>query len=818
MNLTKSDRLFNIYLMNQHKKTVLLDIMLLAKCFWLVLFGFLPLNSTFCKSNIFNISDIKIEGLTRGSKTKICNHLGIGIDRIFNQTISNQAIKKLYQTGFFNNIQMYQSKNVLTVKVVERPAISQVNFKGNNKIKTEVLSKALKEAGLDIGNIFKPEILFNIKHSLLIQYSLMGYYSTHISVIEEFKTSNRVAIKIIISEGKTARARRINILGNNQYLEKNLLVKFNFMPPSILNAWGLFGSKNEYSAIKINSSIENLNSVYMDNGYLEFHVLSHQASITPDKENIYISFDISEGKVYKVSKIKLDGKLILPKAKIEKLITLHRGSVFSRKKILNTTNAITSALSEIGYAFAKVHSSPEINKEKNIVMLTFYIDPGKKVYINQINFFGNNVTRDHVYRRQIQYYEFGLYNQKMIDQSTVKLHKMPFIEGVELKKESVTGVNDLIDMSYYIKECNANMINASIGYSELHKFMLDGNVSLPNLLGTGNQFSIGANVSSINQNLNLSYTYPFFTISGISQTIKAYISKTNYDNKLISSYQLNQYGIILNYSIPTFAFNYVNIGGSIDHTQLLEPSSGTSSIVKWFIDKNNYQIFFNTLTINFGWNHDSTNKALFPTSGKNLSIDITASIPGSDLEWYKAKTSARLFQSFLNHLTLSVTGGIDYGDGYRKTKHLPIFQNFYGGGWHSVRGFDQGSMGPIDTYKKNGSDTIEKGNAIGGNLNIYSNIDILFPIPGSKSLPNMRLGIFYDMGNIYNTHSFSEDTLWSTLNSYKKPHLSNLRYSVGIQFQWLSPVGPMAFSLAKPLNVKDSDSTQNFQFTLGQIF
>lgn len=815
MNFLKSNRLFGANPATKRKKQMT-PTPVLSKYRWLMLLGLLPLGA-FCNDNAFTVSEIKTEGLTRGPQAKIYDDLGIRVGQTVDQTVSNQAIQKLYRTGFFNNIQMYRNGNVLTVKVVERPAISAVDFEGNNKIKSEVLRKVLKEAGLDVGNILNPDALFQIKHSLLMQYALMGYYSTMVTIKEQAEPRNRVAIKINIAEGKTAVIRRVNVLGNSRYSEKDLLSNVSLAPPSISNLWGLFSSKTDYSPTKMQSSIESLSNVYMDNGYLDFHVLSHQASLAPDKENAYIAFDISEGEVYKVSGVKLDGNLTLPKAELEQLITLHKGDIFSRQKVLDTASAITKALGDVGYAFATVNPLPEINKEKNTVALTFYIDPGKKVYVNQINFRGNNVTKDHVYRRQIQYYESGLYNQKMIDQSKIKLQRMPFVEEVELKKTPVPGVTDLIDMNYEIKERSANMISASIGYSQLYKFMIGGNLSLPNLLGTGNQFSIGANLSSVYQSLNLSYTDPFFTDSGISQTIGAYVSKTNYENTAISSYQLNQYGATLGYSIPTSAFDSISVGGGIDHTQLLEPSGGKSSIVEWFIGNNGNQNVFNTLTVNLGWNHNSTNRAFFPTAGNTLSINTTASVPGSDLQWYKATTSAGFFHSIIGELTVSVKGGVGYGHGYGKTKYLPIFQNFYGGGWGSVRGFDQGGMGPVDVYTTS-SGSKQKGNAIGGNLNVYSNIDILFPIPGVKDSQNMRLGIFFDMGNVYDTYSFPAGTLWSTPASPSGPNFGNLRYSVGVQFQWLSPVGPMAFSLSKPLNVKDGDSTQVFQFTLGQIF
>ncbi|WP_395946631.1 outer membrane protein assembly factor BamA [Caedibacter taeniospiralis] len=789
----------------------------LKKTLLLTLLGVTPFVVTYAQGE-FIASKIKVEGLERISEETVLNDLGIHTDQKVSAAETNEVIRSLYSSGFFKSIQLYQEGNTLIVKVAERPAISAVDFTGNDKIKNDDMKKVLREAGLDVGNIANPEILFQVKQSLLMQYALMGYYSTTVDVEEVTEARNRVAIKINIAEGKTATVRRIDVLGNKAFSQSELIDNITFKTPSIWNLWGLFSSKVDYSPTNMQSSVEDLSNYYMNNGYLDFKVTSQQSSLSPNKENAFIAFDINEGEIYKVSAVSLEGKFVVPKADLEKLITFRAGDVFSRQKVLDSAKAITQALGDKGYAFANVNPLPKLDKDNKTVAFTFYIDPGKKVYINQINFLGNNVTNDYVYRRQMQYFETGVYNQSMIDQSKIKLQRMPFVEDVTVRKVPVSGSDDLVNMDYDIKERSANSISASIGYSQLYNFMIGGNLALPNILGTGNQFSIGASLSSVYQSLNMSYTDPYFTQSGISQTISTYLSRTDYDNTSVASYRLNQYGANLGYSIPTSAFDSISIGGGVDHTQVLQPSGGRSSILQWFVQQNDGQTSFNTFTANLGWNHNSTNRAYFPTEGTVLGINGTVSVPGvSDLQWYKATGSAGFFHPIIGDVTLSVKGGVGYGNGYGKTEYLPFFQNFYGGGWGSVRGFAQGGMGPSDTYTPNG-EAAQQGNSIGGNLNVYSNIDVLFPIPGLKDSRNMRLGVFFDSGNVYNTYDLSGAGIWPGTAGNKSPTFSNLRYSVGVEFQWLSPLGAMAFSLAKALNTKPGDSTQVFQFTLGQTF
>ena len=766
----------------------------------------------------FVVKSIKVEGINRVSYKTVVDNLGIVTGEKLNPSLTNQSIQSLYDTGYFENIKLYRLDNTLIVSVNELPIISSITFSGNNKVKSEDITKVLQQESINIGNIFNPEVLFKIKQSLLMQYAVMGYYSTEIDVEKKYQDRNRIALKINISEGKKAVIRRINVIGNKNYSQVEVTSQTNFSVPSIFNLWGIFSSKTDYSPTNMQLSLKGLTEFYMDRGYLDFRISSQQASLTPDKENAFIAFNIFEGNPYRISQITFEGTLILSEKELFALLDCKKGEYFSREKVVSSTKKIIEALGNKGYAFANINPIPEMNTDNREVKIIFYIDPGKKTYINEINFIGNVSTNDYVYRRQMQYFESSLYKQSLVDESEIKLQRLPYVENIELKKTLVPGSLDLVDMDYNIKERSANSISFNLGYSQLYNFMIGTNLNIPNVLGTGRTFGIGANLSKVYQNLNLSYTNPFFTQSGISQTINAYLSRTDYDNtSYIANYRLEQYGINLTYGIPTSLFDSVNLGIGIDHTSVLQGSNGRSSVVEWFYSENKGNNAFDTLTVNIGWNHNSTNKAFFPDKGNKLGLNFNAAIPGNELQWYIIKSSAGFFHNILDTVTLSLKGGINYGQGYGKTTYLPFFQNFYGGGWGSVRGFSQGGMGPVDVYIPNGLSP-QKGSAIGGNLDIHTNFDILFPVPGVKNSKNMRLGVFFDIGNVYNTKELPSKVLWPEPESPVSPSFANARYSIGIEFQWLSPVGPVAFSLAKPLNVKTGDSTQVFQFTLGQFF
>ena len=785
----------------------------------MVMLGVLPTFGFSAENANFVVNQVKIEGLSRISSDTVMKDIPVEDGQTLSTQETNQIITDLYQTGYFNDIKLYRQNDDLVVQVKERPAISAIDISGNDAIKTDDLKKGLTMAGLDVGNIYNPDLLKQIKQSLEMEYYNLGKYAVQIEASAIPLTRNRVDIKIKISEGKTAKIRRIDIVGNKKYSQSTLRDELVLTTPSMWNLWGLLTSDDQYSTQRMQSSIEQLRSFYMNRGYIDFNVESHQVSLNPNKDNTYVTMNISPGKVYKVSKIDVEGKLILPRKEVRSMISLDPGAVFSRKELLDSSNRIKEALGKKGYAFAQVNPVPTIERKDRTVAVTFYVQPGKKVYVSQINFKGNAVTNDSVYRREMLYSEGGVYNSYMIEQSKLKLQRLPYVEKVTVKKTPVPGTDDMVNLDYDIKERSANSVTASLGYSQLYKFMVGASLNMPNLLGTGNQVSLSTQLSKPYKSLSLSYTNPYFTQSGISQTMSAYVTNVDTASTTLANYSTDSYGFNLGYGIPLTINDTLNAGVGFDHTRLISPGTGegTSNVVNQFIADQNGKTGYNSYMVNLGWTRNTANRAYFPTHGDIFTIGGQATVPGSDLTWYKTNIKNSWFHPITDFFTFSAKTGVDYGNGYGSTDQLPFFQNYYGGGWGSVRGFNQGSMGPHDSLRGPDAHPVTgatEGNAVGGNLNVYANFDVLFPIPGVKDSSNMRMGFFFDMGNVYSTYKI-KGTDGSTPTN---PTFGNMRYATGIEFQWLSPMGPLAFSLAKPLNAKPGDDTQIFQFSLGQSF
>lgn len=795
-----------------------MKISLLRKACWLALA--LPVASFANSSDDFVVKDIKFEGLERVSQGTAFSDLPIQDGQEVTAKDTTNAINALFQSGYFENVELLRQGDTLIVKVKERPAISAINISGNSTIKTEDLKKGLTQAGLEVGNIYDPTLIKQIKQSLEAEYFNLGKYSVEITMKAIPQSRNRVAIKLNIAEGKTAKIRRIDVVGNHKFSESTLLDNIPLTTPSIWNLWGLFTSNDEYSQERMNAATEALRSYYMNRGYLNFQVDSTQASLTPNKENTYVSFNVTEGAIYHVKSIEVEGKTELPKEEVMKLIQIKPKEVFSREKVLNTAKAITDALGNKGYAFAQVNPVPQVDEKDKLVSITFYVNPGKKVYVNQINFIGNNVTNDYVFRRQMLYAEDSLYNNENMNLSKIRLQRLPYVEKVDVKKQPVPGSDDLVDLDYDIKERSANSVSASIGYSQLYGAVIGGNLSLPNIFGTGNQFSIGAQLSKPYKQASISYTDPFFTQSGISQTISVYGSQFDSSTTDLVDYGTNSYGFLLSYGIPLSNYDTISIGGGYDNTKLLQPSNDQSLTVTNFV--NQYGNNFNSYLFTLGWTRDTTNRAFFPDHGYVYNLGGQAAVPGSTLEYYTLNASAQFYHPVYDKMTASLRTGVGYGNGYGNIDELPFFKNYYGGGWGSVRGYSQGSLGPIDTNCTSITNGVcsgaSEGSNLGGNLNIYANLDFLFPIPGVKDSSNMRLGFFADAGNVYDTYKLSTAYTAGGIEQPTTPTFTNLRYSVGVEFRWLSPIGMMAFSLAKPLNEKPGDVTKIFDFSIGQTF
>ncbi|MEY8703129.1 outer membrane protein assembly factor BamA, partial [Francisella philomiragia] len=566
----------------------------------------IALNS-WADNDSFILDNVSIKGLEGLQSDVVKSRIGYKKGSYITPEDTNQIINNLYGTGFFNSVDLYRKGSNLFINVKERPIIAGFNFTGNKKLKKEDLEKVFTDAGIYVGNVYNPNTMFLLKQSLLNQYSMMGLYGAEVNENIRKLPNNRIDINVTFKEGKPATIDSINFVGNKNFDDSDLGSSMAFEVPSIWNLWGFLSSFDSYSPEGMNQSVQGVTNYYLDRGYLDFKVTSRQASMSKDREHSYITLDVAEGEVYKVGTVTLTGKFILPKSELESLIKIKQGEVFSKSKLVDTVEGIKTLLGSKGYAFATVNPIPTIDKKKRIVSFKFVVDAGKKVYVNRVNFFGNNVTNDYVFRRQLQYYEQGQYNKEAIDKSQRRLDQLPYVAAADMELVPVEGSDDLVDVNYNIKERNANSISGSLGFSDLYGFMIGGRLNMPNVFGTGNTFNVNAQLSLPYQQLDISYINPYFTTSGISQSISAYINRQNTARtNAIAAYRLDTIGARLMYGVPISTFSNVSAGITFANNTINQSQGFESSIVQWFIQQQGGRNNFNEPALTAGWSFDNS--------------------------------------------------------------------------------------------------------------------------------------------------------------------------------------------------------------------
>ena len=632
-------------------------------------------------------------------------------------------------------------------------------------------------------------------------------YAVRITMQVTHLSSNRVDIKIIISEGLSARIQRINIVGAHAFKQSTLVDQLKISTPGLLS---FITGDDKYSQVKMAQSLQLCKLIIWIVAIFIIMLTQYKHRLARNHKYFYITINIHEGAKYTFGQYTLKGKLILPASQLQPLVTIVPGKTFSRSQIIATVKAIDNKLADIGYAFASVNPVPVINKKTKTVAVNFYVHPGNRMYIKNINFYGNNITNDNALRERLKIAEGATYSKIGINQSSLAFQQLPYIEQANEKTVPVPGTTDQVNVNYHIHEKTSNSVSFNVGYSELDKFLVGASLKMPDVLGTGNIFNINAQLSKPYQSLSFTFTQPYFTMSGISQSITLFGNRVDNSKRDLINYSTNAFGGNLNYSVPLSTWSYFNFGGGYEYTKLLQPQDDASATVSQFVRENGQK--FNTVTLTAGWSRNDTNNPYFPTTGINANVSGQFSVPGSDLTWYKFLSSATWYHSLWPGYIISLYGSADFGDGYGKTKRLPFFDNFYGGGWGSVRGFASGSLGPRDILLNGGK--VSAGNSIGGNLSLMSSFNFYFPIPFMANQHRLRLGWFVDMGNIYDTY-----TLTTVVGPQPTgPNFSNLRYSTGVSLEWLSPMGLIGVSLAEPLNKKTGDDTSIFNFSLGGTF
>lgn len=736
----------------------------------------------------FVIKDIRVEGLQRISAGTVFNYLPVKVGDTLTEKKSQDAVRVLFKTGFFRDVQLEREKDVLIVTVVERPSIAGIKIIGTREMSEEDLKKGLKEIGLAEGRVFNKSLLDRVEQELRQQYFSRGFYGVSIQPTVTPLERNRVDLNIEVIEGSVARIREIALVGNQLFPDKQLLKLFTLGPKSW---YALFSSRDKYSKQKLAGDLERLRNFYQDQGFLEFNIDSTQVSITPDKESIYITINFTEGKRYVVKGYKLSGTFPVPESVLHGLISIKPGDVFSRKAVTETTKKISDRLANDGYAFANVNAIPDVDKDKSEVVFTFFIDPGRRIYVRRVNFAGNIATRDEVLRREMRQLEGGWYNAEKIQRSRVRLQRLGYFDDVNVETPTVVGVADQVDVNINVKERPTGNLLLGVGYSDSDGLLLNARVTQSNLFGTGKELSVSFDNSASTTNYNIRYVNPYYTKDGLSRGFNIFSSTIDAALADTAAYSADSQGVGVFYGIPLSEDNKVDIGADVERIDL-HVNSTSAQVAQDFVAVNGDS---NTvLKTTLGWSRDTLDSLLLPTSGSLQRLTAEIALPGTDIEYYRLTYLAGRYWPLSPTYTFKVRGELGYGNGYGNQETLPFYKNFYAGGSSTVRGFSSRSLGPRDTLPPN--------DPIGGNRRVLVNAELLFPLPGSTvDDKSMRISLFTDGGMVYGPG--------------EKVDLGQLRYSAGIAFNWFSPVGPISFSYAIPLNDKPGDRKESFQFTLG---
>lgn len=737
----------------------------------------------------FKVAAIEVMGLQRIAEGTVYAYLPVHVGETFTDADSSKIISALYHTGFFSDVSLYRKDDVLIVKVKERPAINEIKFSGNKAISNDQLKLVLMQAHVAKAQIYMPAILTQLQNALRNQYFSRGKYNVKINTIVKHLPRNRVNIDIKIVEGRTAKIKQVNIVGNHAYAENKLRSLLDIgMPPW----WDIFSDRDKYSEAHLDKSLESLRSQYLNNGYIDFALDSTNVALSPSHRHIYVDINIHEGERYRVSSVKLAGNLLYPKSEIKNLLKIKPGQIFSRKRVMDSIKALTDMYGDHGYAFANINPIPVVNRKDKSIGLTFFVDPGKLVYVNQIHFFGNKSTQGAVLRREMRQLEGSQYSTKEINRSKIRLQRLPFISGVNVVTERVPGSDNEVNLNVHVKERLAGSFMASVGYSEFEGVILSTSVSTNNFLGEGKSIQLGVNTSRINTMYQLNYRNPYYTLNGVSRTFNLYYQRTNTTQVYVVDYSADRFGASVSYGIPLSELISLDASYGIDGMKV-SPGSTPSQTVTDFISRhgNSYNMF----KLGLGLTYDSRNRTVFPTEGNDQQLNLNLVTPGSTVKYYKIGYKNHQYLPITNNLVLSLSGDVGYGKGYGGTRNLPFFDTYYAGGMTSLAGFQDYSLGPLDPVSKL---------PIGGDFKVIGRISLLFPMPFLKDLNSVRMSMFYDEGNVY-----------SSLKSFT---VRGLRSSAGIGLEWLSPIGPLSFSVARPVVSRPGDRLQTFQFNIGTYF
>jgi outer membrane protein insertion porin family len=734
----------------------------------------------------FVVKDIRVEGLQRTEPGTVFSYLPVKVGETMTEEKAQQALRALFATGFFRDVRLEVENDVLVVLVEERPAIAQVDFVGVKEFDADTLKRIMREAGLSEGRTFDRSVLDGAEQELKRQYLSRGRYAAEVVTTVTPLERNRVGISITVSENEIAKIRSINIVGVRAFRESELLELFVLRTPGWLT-W--YTKLDQYSKPKLSADLETLKSFYLDRGYIDFNVESTQVSITPDKRDIYITVNITEGEKFVVTEVRLEGQMLLPRAELEQLIRLKSGAVFSRQLLTESAKAITDRLGNEGYAFANANAIPQIDREKRSVAFAIVVDPGRRVYVRRINVAGNTRTRDEVVRREMRQLEGAYYDASKIQLSKTRIDRTQYFKDVGVETAPVSDRADQIDVNFTVEEKPTGSLLIGGGYSTVDKVVVSGSIAQANVFGSGKFLALQVNSGKVNGAYALSYVDPYFTVDGVSQGFDVYKKRVNASSLSVGSYTTDTLGGGFKFGYPLSETDSISFAFVSEHVKLGLTGTSPSSYLNFA------RLFGSSYTYgsgSIGWHRDQRDSAIQPTRGSrtNASMELAA----GNLTYYRAGASEQWFHPLSRTLTLALSGELGGVRGLNG-KPVPFFKTYYAGGPSSVRGYRAFSLGQQDA----------SGNVLGGTRKLSGSAELLFPIPGAQQDKSLRLAVFIDAGQVY--------------AASQKIALGDLRYAAGIGLAWDSPFGPLKISFAQPLNAKkDVDRTERLQFNFGSTF
>jgi outer membrane protein insertion porin family len=761
----------------------------------------------------FTVADIRVQGLQRIPLERVYAVLPVRVGGLVDEKAVAHLLREVYATGNFEDVQVLRDGDVLVVRVAERPAISSIEIKGNKSINTDDLLKGLEQAGLSEGEVFRRSTLDNMQVELRRQYIAQGRYGVVIETEAVPQPRNRVALKIEIIEGKPARISSIRFIGNEQYDDETLARVFKLKERHF---WSFIKNDDKYARERLSGDLEALRSHYFDRGHLAFRVDSTQVSVTPDRSEVAITIVLHEGARYQVSEVNLAGNLVIDEKELRPLILVRPQQTFSQQLVTLSTDILEKRLGLDGYVFAEVKMIPEVDEEAKTAKLTFFVEPGDRAYVNRITFSGNNKTRDDVLRREMRQFEGAPASQAAIDLGKRRLEQLGFFSTVKADTPRVPGENDRIDVNYTVEEQPSGSIGANVGYSQGYGLVFGANVSQNNFFGTGNRVSFALSRSEVRDSASFSFNDPYYTDDGVSRGFSVYYTQTDYSSTSLSGYAIDRAGANVSFGYPISEVSRLTYTLGPDRSRVLAGYFAAEEL--WaFLDPDGLVIndssvatvqeSYDSWLASLSWSRSTLNRGVLADRGAYNRVVLEASVPGSDLHWYKLGYNGQRYFPLTRRLTLRGRLDLGYGDGYGDDEELPFFHRYTAGGYGSVRGWEDRSLGhrsDSHAFAITGQPDADP-DPVGGNVQLEGGLELIFPTPFARESRSVRTSLFLDAGNVFLEGAYPVEP-------------DEIRLSTGVALSWYTAIGPLSFSLARTLNEQVGDERQVFQFSLGQPF